>query len=372
MNSSIIPPKIYLPPLFSEKNIVPFFYQHFKEHFQSTRHLFMDERLGEYNYNVKIVKKIQDADIVVLPNSFKKIGDVERAYIHREEKIARDARKPFVICIFGDLAHYVAWPGAIVLRNSHYRFLIQPNEIMVPAFAKDLNPSGEIILRNKSKLPTVSFCGFAALDGFSKKIKYHIKNIYWNIYSYVTFNPKYRAFKQGIYYRRKSLRILQKSTLIRTHFIIRDFFSSHKDTVKLSPDILAKEFLNSIVNSDFVLTPKGDGNFSNRFFETLSLGRIPVLIDTECILPLENVIDYSKIIVRVPARDISKLPNIISDFYNKLNNDEFVETQKNARKVFETYLRYDSFFNRLFSDLRRLPYSQQHLAGEFLEKGRLV
>jgi len=103
-------------------------------------------------------------------------------------------------------------------------------------------------------------------------------------------------------------------------------------------------------NSDFALSIKGDGNFSLRFFEALSLGRIPLFVNTDCVLPLENIIDYKKFVVFVDHKDIKRIDVILSDFYKNLSDDDFVEMQKQAREAFEKYLRIDSFF-KLIPDI---------------------
>ena len=45
---------------------------------------------------------------------------------------------------------------------------------------------------------------------------------------------------------------------------------------------LLKEYESSLGNSDYVLCPRGFGNTSIRFYESLSAGRIPILVDSGC------------------------------------------------------------------------------------------
>jgi hypothetical protein len=341
-------PKIFLPPLINEKSIIPLFYQHFADNLKDSKLLFLKERIETYTYRFEIVGTPEEADIVMLPQSFKIIGEKESAYIREHEAKARALGKPFVLAIFGDLNHDVSWPTGIVLRTSQYRFLLRPNEVMVPAFARDLAREG-ITIRQKGEKARVSFCGFAALSTLSLVSRYHLKNLYWNLRSLT--DARYRAFKQGIYWRRRSMRVLARSSAVETDFTVHDFFSSHADTAKLSEEQLDKEFRASIIGADFVLTPKGDGNYSNRFYEVLSAGRIPILIDTECILPKEGELDYSRVILRVPMEDLSRLPAIVASAYARMSDEEFIERQERARALFTDHLRYDSFFNQWFVDL---------------------
>jgi hypothetical protein len=103
------------------------------------------------------------------------------------------------------------------------------------------------------------------------------------------------------------------------------------------------------VESDFVLAPKGDGNYSNRFLETLSLGRIPVVVDTDIMLPFEDRIAYDRCVVRVPMSDVEKTPEYILAWYAaRCDEKEWADAQACARSAYEDYLRIDSFFRKLF------------------------
>ena len=103
-----------------------------------------------------------------------------------------------------------------------------------------------------------------------------------------------------------------------------------------------------MVDADFVLAPKGDGNYSNRFLEALSLGRIPVLIDTDVVLSLENEIPYEKIMVRIPMNRVGKTPEYIRTYYDALSEEEWKERQKLAREIFNAKLKQDVFFRNFF------------------------
>ena len=69
-----------------------------------------------------------------------------------------------------------------------------------------------------------------------------------------------------------------------------------------------------------------------RLYETLCLGRIPLLINTDCILPFENIIDW-KLCLWVDENDINKIGQIILDFHSSMSNDEFKEIDKVQRNM---------------------------------------
>ena len=81
----------------------------------------------------------------------------------------------------------------------------------------------------------------------------------------------------------------------------------------------------------------------------MSLGRIPIFVDTDSVLPLEDIIDYHDFIVRVDYREIRNIDKIVSDYYRSLSTDDFILKQKKAREVFESHLRVDRFFSHAFT-----------------------
>ena len=58
-------------------------------------------------------------------------------------------------------------------------------------------------------------------------------------------------------------------------------------------DAKKSEFVDIMAQSVATLCPRGFGVQSIRFYETLSAGRIPILISDHYVLPLENLINYS-------------------------------------------------------------------------------
>ena len=69
--------------------------------------------------------------------------------------------------------------------------------------------------------------------------------------------------------------------------------------------------------SKFILAPRGCGLNSIRFFEALSFGRIPILIADDTKLPLEEKIDYSEFVIRVPESEMDTIPQLIEEFKEK-------------------------------------------------------
>jgi len=93
-------------------------------------------------------------------------------------------------------------------------------------------------------------------------------------------------------------------------------------------------YINNIIDSKFVLCPRGGGMNSERFFETLSLGRIPILISDQVKLPLEGLISYDQCVIKIPEKDIFNIEKYIHKF---LSNNNLRESSIYSKEIFDNY-----------------------------------
>lgn len=295
---------------------------------------------------VEVVKSVEDADYLLMPHNYFLIKN-EKGYIERFINLSKKYSKKIIIFSIGDSNESIDIPDSIVFRMSQYRSAKRQNEIIMPAYANDLLYPNQINLREKQEKPIVGFCGWGKIEGFFNNFIFWLKN------TFILTGPR----KQGLYFRKKVVDIVKNSSLVKSNFIVRNSYGANKETIDLDPKQSRNEYIKNIIESDFILAPKGDGNFSVRFYEVLSLGRVPILIDTDCSLPLDKDIDYSEFILKVSYKDIDKLDKIIADFYSKFSNEEWQNMQKNARIIFEKYLRIDSFLRHILTMENLLKYT---------------
>ena len=64
---------------------------------------------------------------------------------------------------------------------------------------------------------------------------------------------------------------------------------------------------------------RGGGNYSLRLYETLCLGRIPLFINTDCVLPFENNIDWKELCLWVDENDLDRIGEIVLDFHSSIS-----------------------------------------------------
>jgi hypothetical protein len=251
----------------------------------------------------------------------------------------------------GDIEYPVPVPRARILRTGGYKFLRRQNEIHIPFYADDLLEAffdGKLSVREKSKVPSVSFAGWATLTPI-QRIKTAIKEIPNSVRS--LFDERYKATKKGILFRSQVLGSLTRSPAIDPHFIIRGSYSGHVKTAQGDIRALRTEFVDNLYGADYALSVRGDANGSIRLFEALSLGRIPLIIDTECNFPFSEELDYSTFSVSIDFRDISLAGEKLRAFHNEISHEVFQEMQRKAREVYVRHFRIDGLTRMLMEKL---------------------
>jgi hypothetical protein len=102
-----------------------------------------------------------------------------------------------------------------------------------------------------------------------------------------------------------------------------------------------------MAHTDYTLCLRGGGNFSKRFYETLAMSRIPVLVDTDCLLPFESVFSWESHIVRVPDADLEQLPQRVADDFSGSGSAGLADRQRRCRKLWEDWLSFGGFHRQL-------------------------
>lgn len=163
-------------------------------------------------------------------------------------------------------------------------------------------------------------------------------------------DASWKCFPDPVQARLRALRALSRSREVDTNFIIRSRFW---DGTVLPSGLVDKErqrvargeFLKNMIHSDYILCARGVGNFSYRLYETLSCGRIPVFIDTDCFLPYHLEIDWSRYCVWVEEEEIDRIGQKVAKFHESLKAEEFTELQKACRRLWEEWLSPEGFFS---------------------------
>ena len=292
------------------------------------------------------------ADMVLMPYSHNTALTKYPELIAECAKRAQELGKLLLIDGVGDIEQSIDIPHAVILRYGGYRTALDSRELHIPPYADDLLQrycGGVLQVRDKAAVPVVGFAGWTQM-GPIQLIKALIKELPMRLRS--QFDWRYGAHIKGIFLRRRALAALRRSTQIVTHIIERGSYSAHTKTASGAPHELQREFVDNILASDYCLDVRGDANNSTRLFEILSLGRIPVIVDTERNLPFGGEVDYQAFSLRVDFRDIDALPERITTFHHSLSPERFAQMQQKAREAYQDYFRIDAMTKHIASQLK--------------------
>lgn len=277
----------------------------------------------------KLTGNSSEADCILLPHNYWTLKKYDPGYLKNFIHKAQVLKRPVLIDATGDCVDEVPIKNSIILRNSVYKKDLKNNEIIIPAYAEDF---GKPIPKKLSPVPVIGFVGWSK-ENFFKSL-------------YITERTP------GIVIRSLAIKYLDKTVGIKTNFILRKSYSGHIKTIDGDVKRYRTEFVNNIMDSDYTLCVKGSGNFSVRFYETLSLGRIPLVVDTDNVFPLEEKINYREFCLFVSYKNLDKIGKLLLDFHRSLSSNDFFNKQYRAREVFEKYLRIDSFTKYLAKEIK--------------------
>lgn len=292
-------------------------------------------------------ENISECDIAVLPGDWKQYvrsGNIELASDF--SNIASKYGKKLAIFYHDDSEEKIPIKNAYVFRTSLNSKTRLPREFALPAWHSDLmkeKTGGELIFRKWEKIPSIGFCGNANISP--------LNSIKWDVKHFLSIHdPGFNYLKL----RFRILRILTNSnSLIKANFIIRDgYFGKYFYTKNSNPSILRiirDEFFQNLINNDYILSIRGAGNFSFRFFETLCCGRIPLFVNTQSVLPFENKIDWKKFIVFIENNEINHMSIKLSGYHSQFSSESYLEHQKKCREIWEQYLSPKGFFAHFYT-----------------------
>lgn len=310
------------------------------------------ERIELYGVSEKdfcFTERIEEADKVILPmswNYYLKTKTTQKAIAVIDE--AKRLKKEVWIVMVDDFGMvFPKYDHCIVFRSSGYRSKLSLNHIGIPSFVndplKEIYRTIKLFERTYTEFPTVGFCGLANNSTWhvlKEWLKIGYRNLKYNLgLSYI----EKEQLVSPSYLRYRCLKKLKKNSYIKSNFIIRN---KYRAGVKNKQDrkTTTIEFFDNVKNSDYVLCVRGAGNFSVRLYETLAMGRIPVFINTDCMLPLVNSIDWKKHMVWVEYNERHLITDRIIEFHHKLNNKRLNDLFKKNRQLWEDKLRLKTFF----------------------------
>lgn len=225
-------------------------------------------------------------------------GCINVSFIQQVLDSYRDSSKRVLVFLLSDYNEPLDVPSKVLLfRSGMYRSKRKPNEYLIPYIwvRNELQGDPMTYPFPATRKPTIGFCGS------------------------ITSHPC----------RIQHINYIKRAPDIKTNFILRtDYWAGkpHDPTV-------VQEFIKNIQNNHLTLCSRGAGNWSARFYQVLSLGRIPVVVNTDMILPFENHIHWKDKIVL--CNDEKEITNAIRQFWN---TNDIVQAQQECKQLYDAYL----------------------------------
>jgi hypothetical protein len=300
-----------------------------------------------------------ECDLVVCPTAWQDDRDTE--LVRRVATQAQSWGKPLVVFCEADTEAPFPVPGVLVFRGSLRRSLRLPNEIPAPAFIPDHlarpDPAAAIGPRPKADSPVVGFCG--CIEPMTGSPLHPRRLFSQAVYRGLLSRPRLERFlrrrgiritrSEGKRVRYQALGVVSRCSRVQQNFKLRAQFLNGTLLVSEAeqPEYWRRsfmEFRDNVLSSDYTLCPRGGGNWSYRFYETLCLGRIPVFFNTDCVLPYESLINWRDYCVWVEGDAIEQTAEAILRHYHGHTAESFVDLQRRCRELWVEYLSLDGFF----------------------------
>ena len=299
------------------------------------------------------ISQIEDADLALLPFNWSHIAAHPGALEIAKQLSQKAAQQNIPLAVFylDDATTPVELDNTLVFRTSVNRSTRQQNEVVIPAWSEDFVEhycQGQVQLRTKSTQPIVGYCGYTSLVKPRNALAHRLRLQLGAIPGAASLAAKAGInlvkdrlpWLYGSRIRSQALFILAKSQDVQCNFLIRDVLH-HTEKLTLSQ---REQFVDNMLNSDYILCTRGGGNFSYRLYETLSCGRIPVLINTDCELPFEDWIDWKQYCVWVEEEDLPHIGTRIREFHDRLTAQQFQDLQMKCRNLWLEWLSPQGFF----------------------------
>ncbi len=239
--------------------------------------------------------------------------------------------------------------ASVVVREGPYRSRFDARDVVMPGFHEDLVIDlldGEAPVRDKGSEPIVGFCGLAgrrtSWKHRAKLVAYHARNLATQ--RWMDVSPY-----KGENLRAAAIEALSNAPGVRTNFLVRDRGVFFVDAPASSLVDVRRDYVQNALDSDYLIVCRGSGNCFTRLYEAMCLGRIPVFIDTDCVLPWEDRIDWRASCVYLDESDLPNLGERVRAFHDSLSPEEFRSLQLRNRQLWLQHLSPRGFFSTLTS-----------------------
>lgn len=290
-----------------------------------------------------LVKNAENADWILIPVFITELLNQKgRSLIRNASEIAKKVGKPFGLYSNSDFIVDVEVDNAYLFTAGAYQS--KSFQIGIPAtlpgdpYKKWIGAKWEAL--PYSARPSVGFCGQATTQPLKA-----LKDLY-------TFSVAKIKNKLGLtlsnpgpvflpaFQRATLLKYFEKESRFTTEFILRNQYKGGAITSAQNAQV-EKDFYQNINSTLFTVCLRGMGNYSVRFFQTLAMGRIPILIDTDCKIPFQEFNQLDRFIPIIPYEKRSEVADVVYEYFISKTPDELIAIQGKCREIWMEYYQKD-------------------------------
>jgi hypothetical protein len=300
-----------------------------------------------------LVSEVDRCDWVLIPAFLSSLADpIGKKLIQETAIVAQKAKKPFGVFSNSDL---IIDPGVTdVFIFTPGAYSNQPNQVELPAVLP-FDPIGKWFDGQWHPQTRVSlgFCGQATqnpLKTIKDLLKLEVmrlnkirgKSLFLSIPLFLPAFERSRVLSKAA-----------KSVKVPTDFVLRSHYKGGASDQQ-SSDRVEVEFFKNISSNLFTLCMRGMGNYSVRFYQTLAMGRIPVLIDTQSKLPFDTHLDYSELYVSVPYEERFEVERYILEYLAGKSPEQLEQIQSRCREFWLEHFCLEGMLRNLSTQLHIL------------------
>jgi hypothetical protein len=329
--------------------------------------------LLEHNSQFVTTDNLRNADVILLPyaeifdeypdswfQSLTKLNDAgilaARAEFSNLLCDVRESTLPSVLFRHSDFEHSERFEAGLTFQTSLNSETRRSSDFALPGFvAPDVAKASLTATKSNFAMsrPTVGFRGSARpsrisvertvrdLAAVARRLGFGAGD---NIPSGISGLVQRAAWDVGQLLRSQAMSVLELSPDVDADFtsVLRGYIGAGAQKQARNRAI----FLDCLRESQYSLCVRGRGNFSYRFYETLAMRRIPLLLDTNCVLPFDHELNWDDLVVRVDAEAVTDMARLLLEFHTGSTNTQLGDMQDRGAEVWQNYLDPPVFWER--------------------------
>jgi len=278
--------------------------------------------------NLNLTSSVENSDYVLVPHAWRYIKDNTNylVYLHN---LSRET--PIIMVNSGDVSPRCNLSNTIELRTFLHPWEKIQRKIVLP-----YPVNGKMFkIRKWKPQPTISFMGYVPKLSPGSFFGENIQGLIRPIKSSVYLNRKLSAYK-----------LQNLTSIFDIKLTKRSSFTAYSSNPNLEKFL--EEYNYELNHSDYILCPRGAGNTSIRFYESLSAGRTPILVDSGGSLPEINSKNFWLSNVITVSLFGNWAGHILEDWRELSCGNNYEKRQIENNKIFSEDLEFKKYLDKLF------------------------